>query len=236
MGHFGAAYMFVREPTWDRLGSLPADIALRGYEHPPSGLWFLDVWTPPAASHPFAFADAGESTQLMSLPADETIRTFDRIIEVIGRECDMPVAYGDGWLRLSHAVGIAMGQSAFFFAADDEWYDMACHIDAGGITGVACRMAEMGIRYADGSWVITPRIYGDGEEQWAEPMLALLRTLQGVRVDPPEARESESYLEHANSEWPAEAGDPAKAIGNWDWAMDLARQSRLVFERVSSHR
>jgi hypothetical protein len=113
---------------------------------------------------------------------------------------------------------------------------MACGADAGGITRAAFRMAELGIRYADGLWVVTPRMYGDGEEQWSEPMLAQLRVLRGVRVDAPEVREGESYLEHANSEWPTEAGDPAKAIGRWEWTEDLARGSRPVFEPVAAPR
>lgn len=235
MGYFGAAFMFVREPSWDRLGSLPADFAFRGYEHRPSGLWFLDAWTPPSASHPDAFTKNEESTRMINLPADEAIRTFDRIIGVVGRQCESPVTYGDGWLRLSKAVAAALEQPAFFFVADDEWYDMSCHADEAGVTRAACRMAGLGIRYADGLWVVTPRTYGDDEEQWSESMLAQLRAIGGVRVDAPEPFVSESYLEHANSEWPPEAGDPAKAIGRWEWTMDLARDSRPVFERIAPH-
>ena len=205
---------------------------MRGYEHPPSGLWMLDVWAATAVPQPHAFNGAREFVEMTNLPADETVRTFERIVGVVGGAGDGPVAYGDGWLRLTEAVGAALGQPVFFFAADDEEYDLACSADGGGITRVGFRMEQLGIRYSGGQWVVTPRTYGDDEVRWSEGMLAELRALEGVRVEAPEARESESYLEYANAEWPAEAANPDKVIGGWGWAMELERTCRPVFEHV----
>jgi hypothetical protein len=41
------------------------------------------------------------------LPADGVIGSFEQITGVINRGCEMPVAYGEGWLRLAKAVAAA---------------------------------------------------------------------------------------------------------------------------------
>jgi hypothetical protein len=169
----------------------------------------------------------------VELAGDSVTGTFDQICATIAAEAESPITYGNGWLRLLLAVAIRLEQDTFFFAADDEGYDMAAFAAPKGIRRVACQMGAHDIRYFEGVWTVTPQSEPDNDAYWSEAALDKLKSIGQVRVTKPVEIESRSYLGNATTEWPKEAGDPSDTLPDWDAFLTLGQESTLVFEKLA---
>lgn len=235
MGYFGAGFVFVRSPDWKKVDDIPDDLCLRAYQYRHGQVWLLDFWQRSRHEHRNPFVDAKDYRGLMQLRADDTVRAFDQICERLESEA---AVYGGGWLRLSLAMGRQLGQKTFFFAADDERLNMACHSDSDGISRIFCRFDPYDIHYEEEHWRIIPqRMLEDvgDEERWSEQVLADVGALPGVEVTSPvDVDGGQRLFEYPVKEWPREAGDPVKVlgIGTWEVFNNVQQDFTVVFERL----
>ena len=231
MGYFNSAMVFSSQPNWAALAGLPPRIGLRGYRLNDASLWLLDYWTsrhPP--SYPFT---GGEEAKIFS-GFDADITT-DRL-EQIGRYLDE--FYGTRWLRFGLEVCRLTNQDAYFFAADDDWYDLGTSLSSGSVKRVALNVGIGRIEGENGEFRITPQVFeghGEAESGNIPKQLDELSKLPFVSANPSELTGGQKLYGNVISEWPRTAGDPEQlfGLGTWDPFVDIEHRLSLEFERVA---
>jgi len=246
VGYFHTGYVLTHQPNWDRLNELPAQHGFRGYQHNNREVWLLDLWQRQRLwqrirkqrHHRFADLErAGDhftmDTSWLPSETQAVLARFGHVVEALRRYAE---TYGPGWVRLALEVSSRLGCPAFFFAADDELYDMGCRVRPGRIDTLACRFGRFIVRHQGGRISITPLRFEDDDEQNAPPA-SLLETIQGFEgVDLLGTASVEGGLklyQFPVELWPVEAGDPAETlgIGTWDPFENLDRDFTIAFVR-----
>lgn len=236
MGYFISGFVLLDCPQWQALESLPSEVGLRGYKDRRSDLWLLDFWQTNQGKKNTIFTGGHEFSSLTKLPTDDTIQVFDRLAEFLksaGEE-----VYGSCWLRLSSAVSKILSQPTFFFAADDEFFDMACHSHPDGMSRISIKIGNYDIRFDRPIWTITPRQnledIDEFPEQWSEDVLEQLRGWPNFAVTAPRDVEGgDLFCENALAEWPTDISAPEEVlgIGSFNLLEGFEENFDMVYER-----
>ena len=229
MGYFHSAMVFTSQPEWQTLNELPPQISFRGFRHSDASLWMLDYWTgtrrQPPPPYPFTL---GDETKVFSCFAGD--RTSDRLEQIA--KC-IDGVYGAGWLRLAMEVSRLVNLDLYFFAADDDLFDVGATIAKGNVRRVKLTTALWLILAEDASFTLTPIRSDDGD---TDDSPAILSDLAFVSLKQPvEYPGGRPLYGNVVSEWPEIAGDPAElfGLGTWDPFVNAEQCLIKEYERLA---
>lgn len=235
MGYFRNAFVFSTEPRFQALADAFATCSLRGYKHQQRSLWLLDLWEKPHRGEHYPFAIRAGCKQpvcaTLASGTHEFLQQFDALLAVIKDEVDV---YGANECRRAIAVATSAQTPTFFFAADDELFDMACLAEPGTLKQFRSRIGPLVIAFEDGQASVTPNFFVEDGEGAPESLLEAVRGAVDWRITG--SRNVEGGLplyENVVALWPKEFGDPGETlgVGTWDPFDNLDRDYRVVFDR-----
>jgi hypothetical protein len=229
MSYFHSAMVFTSQPEWQALAELPPQIGFRGFRHSGTSLWMLDYWTgirrQPPPSSPFT---SGDETEVFTCFAGDA--TTDRL-EQIAKCIDS--VYGAEWLRLAMQVSRLVSLDLYFFAADDDLFDVGATIAKGNVRRVKLTAGLWLILAEDASFTLTPIRSDDGE---TDDSPASFSDLAYVTLKQPvEFPGGRRLYDNVVSEWPEIAGDPTElfGLGTWDPFVNAEQCLIKEYERLA---
>jgi hypothetical protein len=134
---------------------------------------------------------------------------------------------------LTLAVAAAAQLPTFYFAANDEFIDMACKTIPGALVAFGCRLASASLQYGEGQTDVTPlRLAEDDDEGTVENIVNALEHFPGISLEQTVNVEGGLRLyENPVKHWPPDAGNVTETLGlgTWDPFADFESQFDVVF-------
>jgi hypothetical protein len=238
MGYFINGFVFTAEPAWAAAAdALPDSIALRAYRHRTEPVWLLDAWPHSSYEHcPFTdmFPETLDLSPALPQETNDLLRTYSKVCSALKSESP----YGAGWLRSSAQLSLATSTPCFFFAADDDLFDMACNASNGGLSSFRVRFEGCSVEYTSGKLTVVPF---ESEEEDDKLMISpktieALSRIPGVTIAPV-SHEVEDHSQLCGSAlqlWPIGNAESLLGIGSWDPFQHLGRDFNVVFEHIPS--
>lgn len=193
----------------------------------------LDYWTRRTPSFPFI---AGvESPHFGKIAIEGNLAQAVDQIEQIGAIIDD--CYGANWLRFASEVSRLARGRAYFFAADDDTYDMGVIADNGRLERLRLDTERWRIDGSEDRLTIAPILDGEDADDSSEDSVARLKQLEFVDLRPAVIfEEGRPFQVNAVTMWPVELGDPAElfGLGTFDAFVDVEKHLTLEFEQLAA--
>jgi len=226
--------VLANQPDWSALDSFPSDHGLRAYSHKDGGPWLLECWRLSRRGDPYPFQGAPSDnfrSPFLAGDAADLAAAIEAIRQVLGRV----TAYGTGYVHAALDVSHRLGQTVYFFAADDDVQDTALLATSPGPITMGAWYGSCRFTFESGGASIIPVQFDEDEEAPLDAVqLSRLRSIPGLTVAPTVAAEGGKRLyDYPLRLWPPSLPDPERllGLGTWDPFLQFEDHFSLAYGR-----